>query len=303
MNLESAVRGLLAERKTGDAFRRPARDVAMVGDRWPEKAEARQLLRVIVIDDEPLAIRRLRYILEQVPDVELVGSAPSCNEALAAIERKRPDAILLDIKLGDGSGFDLLDQLPAERRPAVILVTAFDQFAPKAFEAQVVDYLLKPVEVSRLSLALERARYLLEIQAQSDRMQEMDGLISSLRDELRRNVPCRFEQQFWIRTQGGSYLSVSAIHIDWAIADDDYVKIRSSGRELLMRETLRGLYSRLDPKLFVRIHRSALVRIAAVKEFKRCPVRGNLEALMLDGRSLPVGRVYAKSLRRFLTAS
>jgi two-component system LytT family response regulator len=259
-------------------------------------------LRVITVDDEPLALRRLHHMLEEIPNVEHVGSASGCASALALIEREKPDLILLDVCMRDGTGFDLLDRLPDWLVPTVIFVTGFDIYATNAFDVRAVDYLLKPFDLARLRLALERARNTLDARQSVERIRELREVVISLREGLQARMPARFEQEFWIRRQGGGYVRIAAHDIDSVVADDDYVKIRTGGREHLMRETVKGMHARLDPLQFIRIHRSAVVRIAAVKEFRRNHT-GGLEASMRDGTLLPVGRVYAKSLRKVIAAS
>lgn len=259
-------------------------------------------LRVITVDDEPLALRRLHRMLEEVPHVEHVGSASGCASALELIAREKPDLILLDVCMRDGTGFDLLDRLPDKLVPTVIFVTGFDIYATNAFDVRAVDYLLKPFDLARLRLALERARNTLDAKHSVERIRELREVVISLREGLQARMPARFEQEFWIRRQGGGYVRIAAHDIDFVVADDDYVKIRTGGREHLMRETVKGMHARLDPQQFIRIHRSAVVRIAAVKEFRR-NLAGGLEASMRDGSFLPVGRVYAKSLRKVIAAS
>lgn len=280
----------------------PFADELLGADDKNKSPEAVQSLRLITVDDEPLALKRLQILLSQIGDIDHVGTAPGCAAALDLILRTRPDVMLLDVCMRDGSGFELIERLPDYLLPQIIFVTGFDNYATSAFDVHAVDYLLKPVELGRLKLALDRARRSLDASRSVDRIQELRQVATSLRDELQRRHPERYEQEFWIRRQGGGYIRIAAHDIDSVVADDDYVKIRTGGREHLMRETVKGLFSRLDPQSFVRIHRSAVVRTGAVKEFRRTP-SGGLEAQMRDGAILPVGRVYAKSLRKVIAAT
>lgn len=260
------------------------------------------LLRILTVDDEPLALRRLALSLGKLPDVDHVGSAAGCTEALDKIAQLKPDVLLLDIRMRDGTGFDLLDRLPDNLMPAVIFVTAFDIYAMKAFDVQAVDYVLKPVELERLAIALERARERLRADASVERVQELREIVSTLRAEMQAQPQERFERDFWIRRHGGGYVRVSAEDIDTITAEDDYVKIRSAGREYLMRATVTGLHSRLDPSQFLRVHRSTVVRVGAIREFRRESL-GRLEVHLCDGSVFPVGRVYAKALRHLIPAT
>lgn len=261
-----------------------------------------EALRVIAVDDVPLALKRLRIICGEIEDIVLVGCAAGCSEALDLVARTSPDVMLLDIRMRDGTGFDLLDRLPDDIVPAVIFVTAFDTYATRAFEVRAVDYVLKPVDLPRLRLAFDRARDALDAQNSVERVRELRQLVAALRAEMHGHVPAKYEREFWIRRNVGGYLRIAAEEIDSVSAEGDYVKIRAGSREYLMRETLTGLHARLDPTQFVRIHRSTLVRLGALAEFKR-GASGSLEAQLRDGTRFPVGRIYAKSLRRFISVA
>jgi two-component system LytT family response regulator len=255
-------------------------------------------LRVLTVDDEPLALRRLQIVLESIEHVEHVGQAESCAAALPLVLARRPNVLLLDIRMRDGSGFDLLDRIADKDLPAVIFVTAFDFYAVQAFDSHAVDYVLKPVEAARLALALERARQTLQARDAEDRIGELRGLVSTLREQIHAEEAARprLEQEFWIRKAGGGFVRIAAGDIETVAAEDDYVRLRTASREYLMRETVSGLHARLDQERFLRIHRSTLVRVDTIREFRR-DASGRLEVITIAGARLPVGRIYAKSLR------
>jgi two-component system LytT family response regulator len=258
-------------------------------------------LRIVTIDDEPLALRRLQLVLQTLEAVEHVGEADSCAAALPLITARRPDVALLDIRMRDGSGFDLVERLPDAALPAVIFVTAFDMHAIRAFEAGAVDYVLKPVEVARLEQALARARQAVRARDAEGRIDELRGLVATLREQLSADEagPPRLEQEFWIRKAGGGFVRVAADDIELVTAEDDYVRLSAGGRDYLMRETVSGLHARLDPARFLRIHRATLIRVDTIREFRRS-LTGRLEVVTTGGARLAVGRVHARALRDLL---
>lgn len=253
-------------------------------------------LRVLTVDDEPLALRRLQLALENVPDVTHVGSARGRSEALQLIDKQRPDVVLLDVRMRDGSGFDIVEQLADGEPPAVIFVSAFDTHAARAFEVRAIDYILKPVGFERLRSALERARSEIETRSSQERIAELKEVIWTLREEVRAEPVQRFEAEFWVRRNVTGLLRVPVETIDWISADDDYVCLHTCSGNHLLRDTIRGILSRLDPAKFIRIHRSTIVRIDAIQAVKRNGVSSR-EVLLVDGTRLKVGRVYNKQLK------
>jgi len=255
------------------------------------------MLRVLTVDDEALALRRLKLLLQAMPYVEHVGEANSCAEALAEIAALAPDAVLLDIKMRDGDGFEVIEAL-AERPnpPAVIFVTAFDHFAVRAFESAVVDYLLKPVERERLARALRRVRHQLRAVDAEQRLSEMQEIVRNLRSLSGGGGKKPFETEFWLRGSAG-LVRVPVDAIDCVSSEDDYVAIHTMGGSHLMRGSIRQFEARVEPGLFVRVHRRWLVRKSGITEL-RTPRFGASEVLLRTGKRLPVGRVYLKLLRQ-----
>jgi two-component system LytT family response regulator len=255
------------------------------------------VLRVLTVDDETLALRRLKLLLQAMPFVEHVGEASSCAEALAEIAGLAPDAVLLDIKMRDGDGFEVVEAL-AERPnpPAVIFVTAFDHYAVRAFESAVVDYLLKPVERERLARALRRARQQLRSVDAEQRLSEMQEIVRNLRSLSANGEGKPFETEFWLRGSAG-LVRVPVDAIDCVSSEDDYVAIHTVAGSHLMRGSIRQFEARVEPGLFVRVHRRWLARKSAITEL-RTPRFGSSEVLLRTGKRLPVGRVYLKLLRQ-----
>ena len=254
------------------------------------------VLRVLTVDDEVLALRRLKLLLQAIPYVEHVGEASSCAEALSEIASLAPDAILLDIKMRDGDGFDVVEAL-AERPnpPAIIFVTAFDHYAVRAFDSAVVDYLLKPVERERLAKALRKARQQLRAVDAEQRLSEMREIVRNLRSTVGGHRAKPFETEFWLRGSAG-LVRVTLDVIDCVSSEDDYVAIHTPGGSHLMRGSIRQFEHRVEPGYFVRVHRRWLVRKNAITEL-RTPRLGGSEVLLHTGKRLPVGRVYLKQLK------
>lgn len=254
-------------------------------------------LSVLVADDEPLARRRLQLPLQQMDDVRFAGFARDGEEAVAAIKAKAPDVVLLDIKMPMLDGFEVTAALE-DGGPQIVFVTAYDQFAVRAFEARAVDYLLKPVEFERLSAALARARAAREARNAQTRVTELTEVVQVLRAETRSPPEKRFEKEFWIKDRG-QWLRIPVDAIEWIEAERDYMRLHCGARSHLLRATMAGLESMLDPADWVRIHRSVLVRRGRVTAVRRTP-SGGLMVRMGSGAETPVGRAYMHLVLRDL---
>jgi DNA-binding LytR/AlgR family response regulator len=259
-------------------------------------------LRVIAIDDEPLALRRLEWCLEDLPGIALVGKTGDPQHGLDMIRTLSPDVVLLDVEMPELTGFELIESLGAIAEialPEIVFVTAFDHFAVKAFGISAVDYLLKPVERSRLHEALERARVRRELRDAQARVQELREIIDSLRAERRGGASQKkYESELWIR-EGDARVRVPVQMIERLEADGDYVRLHVGQRMRLMRARLGDLADRLDPAQFVRIHRSEIVRhdlIAAIRRHDS----GRTFAVLAGGREVPVSRRYVSRIAETL---
>jgi DNA-binding LytR/AlgR family response regulator len=255
-------------------------------------------LRVLIVDDEPLALRRLAILLRTLPNVEQVGEAKGVREALTKIDDLAPDVVLLDIKMRDGSGFDVVDELTRRSiAPVVVFVTAFDRFAVRAFETCAAGYLLKPVERDRLALSLQKARQRRgEIDAEQ-RVAELREIIRSLRSEADERDP-RYESEFWLKS-GSGLVKVPVDTIEWVSSEGEYVRLHAASGSYLMRGSIRQLERRLDPERFVRIHRRWLVRKAAIALLQVSSL-SRTSVLLSSGTRLTAGRIYGKRLRDLL---
>jgi two-component system, LytTR family, response regulator len=252
-------------------------------------------LKVLTVDDEPLALRRLNLLLRKIPNVEHVGEANGCSEALAKIGSLSPDVVLLDIRMRDGSGFDVVEQAAEQPNPpAIIFISAFESFAIRAFEFSVVDYLLKPVERDRLAQALTRARRQMRAVDAEQRVKELQSIVRNLRSASADSA-CPFETEFWLKSVSG-LVHVPIDAIDCVSSEDDYVALHTNSGSHLMRGSIRQFEDRIEPDIFVRVHRRWLVRKSAIAEL-RTPRLGGAEVVLHTGRRLPAGRVYLKQLR------
>ena len=259
-------------------------------------------LRIIAIDDEALALRRVEIALSQVPEVELVGTARSGRDGLAMIEALRPDVLLLDINMAGFGGFDVVEGLTAENAALIIFVTAFDEYAVRAFQVSAIDYLLKPLEFDRLRAALDKARTTLRLIDADERAAELKELIATLRRDRQQTAEQpRYETELWA-PRGSGFERVLVSQIDWIEAERDYVHLHTPSRSYLLRETMNGIQSRLDPEMFIRVHRSALVRIDRIGVIGR-PGYGRFSVQMTTGQEVPVGRTYVKKIRKLIAAA
>jgi two-component system, LytTR family, response regulator AlgR len=238
-------------------------------------------LRVLVADDEPLAVERLQLLLARADGAQLVGTASDGDSAINLCEALSPDVLLLDIAMPGLDGIEvaraLADQVPS---PAVVFVTAFDQFAVAAFEVEAVDYLMKPVEPARLERSLKRGRDYLE-----RRESKPPG-----RTELSPHL-----QEFWASDLTG-LVRIAARDIDRVSAERDYMRLHVGRRSWLIHHSMAALEEGLDPELFVRLHRSAIVRKDFITGFTRNP-SGRWIARLADGEEQPVGRLYSDRVR------
>jgi two-component system, LytTR family, response regulator len=248
-------------------------------------------IRTLIADDEPLARHRLKRFLQAAPDVELVAECDDGNAAVAAIQEYKPDLVFLDVQMPHLNGFEVLRAVGVERMPLVIFVTAFDAFALQAFEAEALDYLLKPFGQDRVQKALERARTFLEGGAKRAFQEHLTGL-------LRLTEASRHTARVLVRS-GDRVLVVEAAEIDWVEAYGDYVRLHVGRQAHLLRSTLTEMEQRLKPEGFARIHRSRLVKLERISEFVTVSPTEFLVVLK-DGVRLNASSTYLKDVQRRL---
>jgi len=248
-------------------------------------------VRVLVVDDEPLARALLRVLLERDPGVEMVGECTGAD-AVAAIGRTRPDVLFLDVQMPDVDGFQVLEDLGAEHRPVVIFVTAYDQYAVRAFEVHAVDYLLKPVAEDRFREALGRAKSRV---TGGTRRPVDDGLAALLRERA------RYPSRLLVPARGRTVV-VAVSSIDWIEATDYYVSIHAAGQTYLLRQTMAELERTLDPSRFFRVHRSAIVNLERVREIQPL-FRGDSSLLLSTGARVRLSRSRRGDFQRLFEAA
>jgi two-component system LytT family response regulator len=237
-------------------------------------------IRAIIADDEPLARRGIRQLLAAHRDINIVAEARNGQEAVHALREFRPDLIFLDVQMPLLDGFDVLREIGAKAMPAVIFVTAYDEFAVRAFAAHALDYLVKPLEEERFADAVERMREQL-------RTAKAAGLSQRLTALLAARAAAGGSQRILVPTANGD-LVLDANEIDWIAADDYYAAIHARRGRHLLRESLASLEQRLDRNRFVRTHRSAIVNIDRVSELRN--ERGATLLVLSSGVRVPVSR-------------
>lgn len=253
-------------------------------------------LAVLIVDDEPLARRRVARTVGTIKGLALVGEAENLADAEKQVLALRPDLLLLDIQMPGGSGFDLLDRL-GEATPVVIFITAFDHHALRAFGTSAADYVTKPVDPARLTAAIGRAVKIVQARKTEERLAELTETVATLRAALQ--IQDTSATDLWIRVKGG-HVRVPASRIASIQAERDYVRVFvDGGGSHLMHESLASLEARLDERDFLRIHRSVIVRRNRVVRLRKAPFAA-LIAVLDDGSEVRVGRTYAKRIRETL---
>lgn len=236
-------------------------------------------IRALIVDDEPLARSNILHLLRENADVEILGECESAAAALDAIRMQKPDLVFLDVRMPEYDGFDILEMLGADAPPAIIFVTAYDQYALKAFDTGALDYILKPFNNARFARALERAKQ---------------------RIAQRRDVPSRMDR-LTIKN-AGSVLFLPSADIDWIEAADYYASLHVGPKVHLVRRSMNDLESDLDPAQFCRIHRSTIVNLDRVREL-RFDSDAEYELVLADGTKLRLSRRYRKDLQARLGQS
>ena len=238
--------------------------------------------RVLIADDEPLARAGIRAFLEGAEDMTIAGESGNGPDTVDAVLRLHPDLLFLDIQMPGHDGFGVIGAISPERMPVTVFVTAYDEHALRAFQVHAIDYLLKPVRADRFAIALDRARALLHAGAES-------GIVGQLRAMLDgRNA--RYLQRLVIRSTGRIDV-VQTADVDWLAADGDYVRVHTPAKTYIMREKIGTLEERLDPALFVRIHRSTIVRLDCIRQLEP-HFNGDHTVLLAGGQKFSLSRSY-----------
>ncbi|HTT57848.1 MAG TPA: LytTR family transcriptional regulator DNA-binding domain-containing protein [Opitutaceae bacterium] len=261
-------------------------------------------IRTLIIDDEPLAREGIAVLCAADPEIEIVGQSSDGATAVQAIRREHPELIFLDVQMPKKDGFEVLESLTAAERPVVVFVTAYDQYAIRAFEASAVDYLLKPYTDKRFQQALARAKN----ELRRNRTQEVDRRLEELLvrvNELRQGAPAaatpakpEYAERIVVKA-GGDLHFVKTSDVLWIEAQGDFVKVQTLEQPQLVRETLQSMEQKLDASRFLRIHRSFLVNVQHIKRVAPA-LYGDHTVFMSDGSKLRLSRNYRSKLKAFI---
>ena len=249
-------------------------------------------IRALVVDDEPLARERVLTLLQQETDVEVVGECSDGGQAVSAIQQHSPDLVFLDVQMPGCDGFEVIQNIGIDRMPMVIFVTAYDQYALRAFEVHALDYLLKPFGKERFRETLKHAREELERQRAGDLGRRLLALVNDVKPE-----PPRVDRL--VVKSGGRVFFLRTEEIDWIEAAGNYVRLHLGSENHLFRETMNRMESRLDTRRFARIHRSRIVNTERIKELQPW-FNGDYVVILRDGTRLTLSRGYRERLQERL---
>ena len=247
-------------------------------------------LRLLIVDDEPLIREAIRCGLAALPDTEIVGECESGNQAISTIRFQAPDLVLLDIQMQDITGLEVVRQLGPKHMPPVIFITAYDEFAVKAFELNAVDYILKPFDNERLVASISRARERIPARGDDLLAERLQSLIETQRQAWPERIVVRNGERFDI---------VAVDSIDWIESANNYVELHCGPKQHLLGETLTSLETRLDPDTFVRIHRCRIVNISRITVVHAL-LGGTYELELRGGARVTSGRQYKDAIRAFI---
>lgn len=266
-------------------------------------------IRTLIVDDEPAARRGVRMLLERDPDVKVIGESASGADAVEKIMQGRPDLVFLDVQMPEMNGFKVLETVAAKHTPAVIFVTAYDRHALQAFEVNAVDYLLKPFDDERFWAAVHRAKAEIQRRQTAVLTEKLSRLLNYLQGVASRgpagsvapaaDEPEAITPERLLLRSGGDIFFVKMEEIDWIEAEGDYMKFHAGGRTHLLRETMNRLARKLDPKRFIRIHRSTIVNLDRVRKLTPS-FAGEYAVVLADGTKLKLSRTYHDRLQELM---
>jgi len=251
-------------------------------------------IRTLVVDDEPIARARMVSLLREESDIELVGECSNGHQAASAIQSTNPDLLFLDIQMPEGDGLSLARTIQSSGAPAVVFVTAYDEYALRAFEVHALDYLLKPFGRDRFQQTLQHARAILERRRAGDLGRRLLALVNDIKTEP---GPTRLDRL--VVKSGGRVFFLRTDQIDWIEAAGNYVRLHLGEESHLFRETMNRMEARLDGRRFVRIHRSRIVNTERVKELQPW-FNGEHVVILQNGTRLTLSRGYREKLQEQL---
>ena len=254
-------------------------------------------ITVIIVDDETPARSRLRSLLANDSSLDIIGECKNGPEAIAAIRETKPDLVLLDVQMPTLDGFDVLLRLNESELPAVIFVTAYDQYALRAFDVNAVDFLLKPYDKERLSLAIQRARQRLKAKESSEAQSALQKLLAEIRQSRTDDSAPSFADRLAVKVNG-AVIFVRTEEIEWIESAQNYVTLHCQEQTHMLRGSLKGLAEKLDPDKFVRVHRSTIVNIDSIREITPW-FHGDQHIMLHSGEKLILSRKRRDVLNRF----
>ncbi|MGE0443920.1 MAG: LytR/AlgR family response regulator transcription factor [Vicinamibacterales bacterium] len=249
-------------------------------------------IRTLVVDDEPMARERVLALLRQEQDVEVIGECGDGSEAVSAIQQQSPDLVFLDVQMPGCTGFDVIQNVGADRMPTVVFVTAYDEYALKAFEVHALDYLLKPFGKDRFQETLRHAREALDHRRAGELGRRLLALVHDVKPEPQR-------QDRLIVKSGGRVFFLRTEEIDWIEAAGNYVRLHLGEESHLFRETMNNMEAKLDQRRFARIHRSRIVNVERIRELQPW-FNGEYVVILRDGTRLTLSRNYRERLQEHL---
>jgi two-component system LytT family response regulator len=258
-------------------------------------------IRVLVVDDEPLAREGVRLLAEREPDLTVVGECGSAGEAEQAIRALSPDVVFLDVQLPGESGLALAARLGRDVAPLVVCVTAYEEHAVRAFELHAVDYLLKPVDPARFAEAVGRVRRAVAAASRDEAHDRLLAALDALRARDEPAPPSPHLDRVSVRV-GDRLVVVRLADVDWIGADGDYVRLHVGGKGALVRATMAQLEHRLDPRRFLRVHRSAIANLDAVHSLE-VGAHGDYVLRLRDGSRIKISRSYRDAVLAALGAA
>jgi two-component system, LytTR family, response regulator len=249
-------------------------------------------IRVVIVDDEPLGRTLIREMLRGDPEIEVVDECSNGEEAIKSIGERHPDLVFLDVQMPEIGGFEVLAALDAERLPLIVFVTVYDQYAVQAFEVHAVDYLLKPYDRERFQRSLQRAKAQLRLERSSDVSERILALLEE------QKAKTNYLERVVIK-ENGRVIFLKTSEIDWIEAAGNYVDLHVKKESHLLRETIGGMESQLDPAKFLRIHRSQIVNLDRIRELRPWS-HGEYHVILYDGTQLTLSRTYRDRLHQLL---
>lgn len=255
--------------------------------------ENKNLIKVLIVDDEPMARQFIRHLLKTDSEIEIVGEARNGKIAAEFITENKPDLVFLDIQMPELDGFSMLAQLAKENLPAIIFTTAFEEYAIRSFEFHALDYLLKPFDEDRFNKAVDYAKK--RLLDRNERKQENEQIEALIKNVGEKN---RYLERLLIK-QNGRLVYIKTDEIELVKSDDKYVLIYAAGKQYLVRQTLGAMKNELDPNKFVQVHRSAIINIEKIKELESTP-SGDYTIVLENNLKISVSRSFKDDLFKIL---